>query len=172
MSNVDATIKITFRKFREIFENWDNDYPPIKKSAGQDNGQVVYIPDDGVEIYNNSLCGLKLKDGVGFITIRQTVDKSGEPIAYVYRFVSSEYEYLICKRNVANCDNQGNFYFHFDKCEDDKPHKPHISVMRPPFRYISSRIELKEFLEFIRDNFYSPRGNTFAKKESLLANRL
>ncbi|HCY17744.1 TPA: hypothetical protein DHT42_00885 [Candidatus Nomurabacteria bacterium] len=169
MSNVDAKIKITFREFKDIFENWDKNYPPSKKSG---DGRVVYIPDENVEIHNNLLNGLKLKNEVGFITIQQTIDKNGEPVSYIYRFVSSEYEYLICKRNVNNCDNQGNFYFHFDKCEDDRPHKPHISVMSPPFRYISNHIELKEFLEFIRDNFYSPRGNVLIKKENILANRL
>lgn len=169
MSNVDAKIKIAFREFKDIFEDWHQNYPPSKKGG---DGRIVYIPDDNVAIHNNSFSGLKLKGEVGFITIQQTVNKDGEAIAYIYRFVSSEYEYLICKRNVSDCDSQANFYFHFDKCEDDKPHKPHISVMSPPLRYISSRIELKEFLGFIRENFYSPQGNTFAKKENLLANRL
>jgi hypothetical protein len=169
MSNVDAKIKMTFREFKDIFEGWHQNYPPSKKSS---DGKILYIPDDNVEIYNNSLNGLKLKDEVGFITLQQTVNKNGEPIAYTYRFISSEYEYLVCKKNIADCDNQGNFYFHFDKCEDDKPHKPHISVMSPSFRYMSNHIELEEFLEFVRDNFYSPQGNTLVKKENLLVNRL
>lgn len=165
MSNVDAKLKIAFREFKDIFENWHHNYPPSKKSG---DGRVLYIPDEKVEVHSNSPGGLELKDGVGFITIQQTIDGEGKPVAYAYRFVSSEYEYLVCKRNVVNCDNQGNFYFHFDSCENDKPHKPHVSVMSPSFRYISSYIELKEFFEFIRDNFYSPQST---KKDNLLVNR-
>ena len=169
MSNVDAKIKIIFREFRDIFDNWHNNYPSIKKSVGQDNGQIMYIPNN-VEVFSNSLDGLKLKDGIGFITIQQIVNKAGETVAYNYRFVSSEYEYLVCKKNVGNCDIQGNFHFHFDKCENNIPHKPHVSVMSPSFRYISSDIDLRKFLEFIRDNFYLPQ-NAFAKRENLLVNR-
>ena len=165
MSNVDAKIKIAFREFKDIFENWHQNYPPSKKSG---DGRILYIPNEKVEVHSNSLDGLKLKDGVGFITIQQTLDREGRPIAYTYRFVSSEYEYLVCNRSVVNCDNQGNFYFHFDRCENDRPHKPHVSVMSPPFRYISSCIELKEFLEFVRNNFYSSQNT---KKENLLTNR-
>lgn len=165
MASVDAKIKLTFREFKDIFENWHINYPPSKKSS---DGRILYIPDEKVDVYSKSLNGLKLKDGVGVITVQQTLDKEGKPIAYTYRFISSEYEYIVCKNNVVGCDNLGNFYFHFDRCENDKPHKPHVSVMSPAFRYISSCIELKEFLEFIRDNFYSPQS---IKKDNLLVNR-
>lgn len=162
MKNTSAKIKITFKKFKDIFDEWREDYPPLKKSSRQSD---LYIPDS---VTGGQ--GLKLKGGVGYIKIRQKLNKNGVPVSYLYSFVSTEYDYLVVKNCCEKIDSLGEFCFHFQMDENDIPHKPHVSVMSPSaFRYYSKNITLAEFLTFIRDHFYSTGGN---KRDNILLNRL
>jgi len=164
MANVEANIKKVFKDFKDIFENWDGNYPPMKKLVGKDSRIMVYIPKKTSISDSSGLDGINLKNGVGVIAIRQELDKSGTTISYTYKFISSEYEHLICKKKCQD-NTVVDFYFHFDKCEEDKPHEPHITVINPSIRYISRDIKLDEFLEFIRCHFYSQSGGDLVKRD-------
>ncbi|MFA6547404.1 MAG: hypothetical protein WCT11_00475 [Candidatus Magasanikbacteria bacterium] len=159
MPNLEASLKITFNAYSEILENWNKSYLPMKLNENEEK-KVVYIPDENI---TQGLSGVKLKDDVGYIAIQQEVNKSGDIVSYVYKFISAEYEYLMC-RKYSKTDDMGIFNFHFDKCENDFPHKPHITVINRSIRYISKEIKLGEFLEFIRDHFYVLKGGEFVKK--------
>ena len=162
MSSIEAKLRITFKEFRDIFENWDTQYPPIKKA-----NSLLYIP-KLFPVHNNPSDGLRLKDGVGFVAIQQEINKKGEPISYNYCFTSSIYQYLLTNNESGITTDVDNFYFRFDKCKNNEPHNPHISVMSPScIRYISKDIELRDFLLFIKEHFYD--GST--KKTNLFDNR-
>lgn len=167
MSNREALIIQTFKDYKEIFDE-GQDYllaSPFKKAIQAGNKQIIYYIPYEVPIDEMGYKGFKLKCDVGYVAMQETIEKpSNRVLSYNYRFVSSEYDYLFaCKK--GNDDRDGLFNFHFDKCDSDVPHQPHVTVINPCIRYMSKSIELKEFLKFIRDIFYyqGPGGLTRKK---------
>ena len=127
---------------------------------------LIFVP-NCVSI-NDPAAGIPLKDGVGFLSLREEVDSSGKRLGYLYRFTSDEYIYLADKRSSSAGDwmKDGFFNFHY---QNDPPlgsgshDEPHISFLHGGIRYISRDIGLDEFLEFIEKTFFVDG----ARKQSL-----
>lgn len=122
----------------------------IKRGIGEDVN-IVYVPNR--VNYDNPREGLPLKDGAGYVSIREELDGNGGRLGYLYRFTSDDFEYIACKKKSnAKDDWSGFFNFHYQK---DKQHDgPHVSFLHSGIRYISQEIDLNEFLNFIERTFF------------------
>lgn len=116
-------------------------------------GKVIYCPETSFKITNP---GLLLKDEIGYISITETLNENNEVQEYTYRFISSIFE-CTSKSIITNQNNKRNYSFHYDACNNDIPHRPHINVIYPDIRFHSERITLKDFLFFITTNFYNTK---------------
>ncbi|XOB46321.1 MAG: hypothetical protein ACKKMV_02630 [Candidatus Nealsonbacteria bacterium] len=160
MAKRAVKIKIIIEGFKNLFD-FQGQPLPLKFKKG-----LIYVPDR--TSLRDRRAGLKLKDNVGFITIKEIV-KGNRCVGYVYRFCSSEYECLTYRESDNIDDRCRDFSFHYQKCEDNTPHDPHVSVLYPSIRYHSREIGLKEFLFFIKETFFTPEGTR--KKDPIWCNR-
>ena len=160
MPNRKVQIKEVFREFKDLFDDKTNLNDLSIKSSS--NGEEIYVP---YPISMNSYEGVELKESAGCIAIQEKLDKKGGIVSYRYKYFLSEYEYLICsKHKDKNNDHCGVFNFHYDKDENNNPHKPHVTVLFPSIRYISEEITLKEFLMFIKEHFFENREGLLCRK--------
>lgn len=145
------------------------------KSTGSRSGEkTIYLPESNLKGENS----INLVCGVGSITIQETVDKNDTVIGYIYRFFSNEYicdTYRISEIASTSLekDEQKIFSFHYDRTVDNIPHPPHVTVGHPTIRYISKEIKIQEFLDFIKDTFFSygAGGKLITKKDPIWCNR-
>lgn len=142
-------IKDTFRSHRAILDE-SASIKPID-SRGK-TVSLIYVPRD-VNL-NNPSEGVPLKEGVGFLSLREEVDNNGNVLGYLYRFTSDEYIYIAEKKNYGVDDwmKEGFFNFHYQK--DQQHDGPHVSFLHSSIRYISREIDLNEFLDFIERTFF------------------
>jgi len=149
MANRDVQVKIILNEFKHLFADADE----WKINNLKTGGNILYVP---YRINLDENDGLLLKNNAGFISIQETFDQD-KVLSYVYRFSSKEYQCLTCKYDITS--DVIPLGFHYDSCENDLPHEPHVSVIYPSIRYISKKIELREFLSFIQNNFFVNRSN-------------
>jgi hypothetical protein len=161
MSSRIGEIGAIVNGYSHIFKEPNIMKSTYSKSSGKKEDMIFipYIP------RSQKIGGIELKDEVGYISIFERV-KKGKPIEYVYKFITEEYESLTC-RNIKgnNNDYVCNYHFHYDKCENDKPHEPHISVIHPNIRFISKEIGLKDFLYFIQETFFKREKTKYVRRE-------
>ncbi len=111
--------------------------------------------------------GIILKDKVGYITIAELFEDN-QVKSYTYRFISGHYKLItICTDDNKESDPD-KFRFYYDKLENDKPHKPHFTVIYPDIRYMTNEIKLNEFLSFIQESFYTRKDGEFIRKKGKL----
>ena len=141
-------IKSTFKSHRAIL-NQSVSIKPLD-SRGK-TVSLIYVPRD-VDL-NNPSEGVPLKEGVGFLSLREEVDNNGHVLGYLYRFTSNEYIYIAQKKNrVDDWMKEGFFNFHYQK--DQQHDGPHVSFLHSGIRYISREIDLNGFLDFIERTFF------------------
>jgi len=156
MSSRISQVKVILgSKFKHLFKN------PEKIEVKKSN-ESIFVPDEGLTRT------VPLKDGVGAISICEKI-KNDNVVFYIYRFESHQYNCLTGKINSEETSECENFYFHYDKCENDEPHPPHLTVIYPDIRYISKHISLEDFLLQIQNTFFIPDslGRMMAKKDCL-----
>lgn len=142
-------IKTTFRNHQVILD-WPVSIEPIE-SRGK-NVSVIYVPRPRDFNIDNPSAGVPLKEGVGFLSLKEEVDNEGNVLGYLYRFTSDEYTYIADKKNHGVDDWIGFFNFHY---QNDRQHdEPHVSFLHSGIRYISRKIDLNEFLDFIERTFF------------------
>ena len=83
-------IKTTLKSHESIFDIPANNIK-LTDTRGFSTG-LIFVP-NCVSI-NDPAAGIPLKDGVGFLSLREEVDSSGKRLGYLYRFTSDEYIYL------------------------------------------------------------------------------
>ena len=127
MARRRTQIKILINEYRDIFEPYVNEQIDglIKEDL-----PAIYLPYTPM---NSVKEGLPLRDGVGFITIEE-IFKNDCVVEYIYRFTSTEYNYLFA-RNAFEAMNNGFYSFHYDKVENNIPHYPHITSIFPSIRW-------------------------------------
>jgi hypothetical protein len=142
-------IENDFREHKTLF-----DFPLTQvemRSTPGKNVSVIYVPRD-ISL-NNPNEGLPLKDGIGFLSVKEEVDNNGNRIGYLYRFTSDEYTYIAAKKDSCQSDLMEYFFnFHYQK--DPRHEGPHISFLHPSIPYISRDISLSEFLGFLKRTFF------------------
>lgn len=155
-----AKLKAAIGKNKDIFDPVALKIQP-KESPGLK--KLVRWPD-----VSRADHGIPLAGGVGSIAVEETIDKGGQVVEYVYKFISGEYK-CVTSHEVEGQHGSpthfGEFAFHYDKCEDNKPHPPHISLdSYPSIRYFSREIRFDEFLDFVRETFFVEKGGVWSKK--------
>lgn len=118
------------------------------------NNNVIYapyVPRDQPEM------GIELKYGVGFVSIFEKI-KESKPIDYTYKFFTREYECVTYRKTPEGDKNTCSYCFHYDKCENDIPHEPHVTVMYSDIRFHSRELSLENFLCFIQETFFKRDG--------------
>lgn len=172
-SRVSQLTKILSKDFGELFDEKTKALI-IPKSIGSPSGEKnIYLPQSDIKGKNS----LPLVDGVGSITIEETVDKDSIVTGYTYRFFSKEYIYSTYRLSNTNSlvlekKEEEYFSFHYDRFVDDTPHSPHVTVGYPTIRYISKEIKIDDFLAFIKETFFTYEGVKLkAKKYPIWVNR-
>lgn len=153
-----ATIETRKRQIESAFKNYQSIFDPsakieIKGGVGEKTN-IIFVPN--IVDHDNPCGGLPLKEGVGYLSIKEDLDDQGKVLGYLYRFTSDEYTYIADKKQ-ANSDWDGFFNFHYQKDanrEDDKHRDPHISFLHSSIGYISRAISLEEFLSFVERTFF------------------
>jgi hypothetical protein len=155
--------------FGDLFEEKSKGLFP-KIFSGKSGEKNILFPESDI----NATKYITLVEGVGGITIEETVDSENNVLRYTYRFLSGDYMYSTTR--ISNYETKENeiFSFHYDFYKNNHPHEPHLSVCYPTIRYISKKITIDEFLLFIRDTFfdYGADGKLKAKKDSVWSNRI
>ena len=151
-----ATIETRKRQIESVFTSHKSILDSsarieFKKGTGK-NVNVVFIPRP-ID-FDNPREGLPLRDGVGYLSIKEELDNEGKVMGYLYRFTSDDFEYIAAKKSSgADNDWLGFFNFHYQK---DRQHdEPHVSFLHSSMRYISREIDLNEFLNFIERTFFT-----------------
>lgn len=155
MANREAEIETELKNFSHIFER-----DALKIYRKKRIGNNLYWP----YIAMDQVGGLPLKDGVGFISIQEKINNN-QRISYTYKFSSLEYKILTSRNNVIECSPISPLIFHYDKEENDKPDKPHLSVVYPSIRYLTGDISLKDFLLSLEKYFFSIVQSSHLKKQ-------
>ncbi len=156
MARRKTKIKILIQEYKDIFE------PTVNERIDdliKEDLPAIYLPYTPM---NSVKEGLPLRDGVGFITIEE-IFKNECVVEYIYRFTSTEYNYLFSRKAFESMSN-GDYSFHYDKVENDIPHPPHITSIFPSIRWISKAISLEDFLSFIRTTFFKIENGKYIRK--------
>lgn len=132
-------------------------------SFGRNNYIDIYFPR---KIGIKEMDGIKLKDEMGLISIHEKYLKTKggavQRVSYVYRYMTSTRSYDF-SHSTKGKSQLPYYYFHYDMdleyeaVDPDKNHPPaHLQVLHDSPRFKTEEMEIVEFLDFIRDTFYTP----------------
>lgn len=171
MPNRESQIRIILSRYKYLFEEEVGNRIALGPKSS-DGYQSIWIPKYLPRGAKQN--GLRLKDGVGFISILETVKSGeGEPVAYCYSFESDQYLCTTSCTITGQEDKEKTFWFHYDKEKDNIPHYPHVSILYRPIRYFSKPLKLDEFLFFIGDTFLEESAGVWSRKQApIWASRL
>jgi len=119
-------------------------------------GKVFFCPR---EVPRNDICGLEIKDGKGFISIKEVYLYKNrvelEKIEHVYKYITNEYIYT-CKCESGNQSVSIPYNFHYDtdlqypQSNDMKHPIHHLSVLHSHPRFSTGEMQLELFLEVVQ----------------------
>lgn len=144
MANRITEIKLILEEYKYLFVG------SFKGISIKQSSNKIFLPSESLQSP-----GILLNNNIGQVYISETIEKN-KVIEYTYSFHSEEYECLTYRKgkNQTDCTN---FYFHYDKCKNNKPHFPHLSVIYPAIRYRSPDIKLEDFFLFLENTFFKKK---------------
>jgi hypothetical protein len=162
MSSRLSQIKhILTSRYSDLFESNTLSTLKIKQDT---TGEQIWAPEP-LPIDDVS-GGIPLRDGVGFIRIQERF-KNGGVVSYIYKFTSNEYIFTTERTGASQLRDECRIFdFHYDKEENDMPHGPHVNVVFPSLRHMSTQIKLEDFLSFVRDHFFEVSSGKLVKRNN------
>ncbi len=144
-----AFIESILRQNKDLFEY------VVKPKIFQNpkGGGRVFFPHDKVSM--KKVEGSPLKNNAGFIAIQEDVEEGFDsPTTYRYKFSTDRFEYKAEKKGEGESPKIF-FNFHYEKEYEEEPH---VSFLHHSIKFFSRRIDLEDFLRFIRRTIFDDDG--------------